>query len=179
MHLVDAHHRGQKLVTAYFGLVASPGYLAARGVPATLESLREHDCLPQSRRTGPVHWSLQGPEGVKDIQVSSRFRANTARGVLRAAVAGLGIALLPYPIINSEIEAGRLVRVLPQFRRAGADLYAVCVSRRQIPRVVSTFIEFVSDKLRIAMANMAPPSRSRVDRRIVAQHTSIQRREGL
>jgi DNA-binding transcriptional LysR family regulator len=71
--------------------------------------------------------------------------------VQRAAVAGLGIALLPHPVIASEIAAGRLVRVLPQFRRDGADFYAVYVSRRHIPRAVSAFIEFAVEHLRRAM----------------------------
>ena len=149
-HLVDSNHVAHKLVTTYFGLVASPSYLATRGVPTSLESLRDHDCLPQSNRTGPVVWHLQGPGGASEIQISSRFRANTARGVLRAAAAGLGVALLPHPVTAADIQAGKLSRVLPEYRRDGADLYAVCVSRRHIPRAVSAFIEFAAGKLRLA-----------------------------
>jgi DNA-binding transcriptional LysR family regulator len=147
-HLVDQNHVGHRLVTSDFGFVASPSYLAARGVPTSLQSLRDHDCLPQSNRTGPVVWHLQGPGGASEIQVSGRFRANTARAVLRAAVAGLGIALLPGPITAADVHAGRLSRVLPEHRREGADLYAVCVSRRQIPRAVAAFVEFTAGKLR-------------------------------
>jgi DNA-binding transcriptional LysR family regulator len=161
-HLVDGNHVGHRLITTHFGLVASPAYIAARGAPGTLESLLEHDCLPQSRSTGPVVWHLEGPGGTREVQVSSRFRANTARAVLRATEAGLGIALLPYPVIGPELETGRLVRVLPEFRRDGADLYAVCVSRRQIPRAVSAFIEFVAEKLRHVSATVrSDPPRPR------------------
>lgn len=151
-HYVDDNLIGQKIVATHFDLAASPGYLRARGTPATLAELSDHDCLPQSSRTGPVTWSLIGPDGQNEIEVSSRFRANTARAVLRAAVAGLGIALLPHPIIAPDISAGRLVRVLPQFRRDGADFYAVCVSRRHTPRAVSAFIEFAVERLRAAMS---------------------------
>jgi DNA-binding transcriptional LysR family regulator len=151
-HFVDDNLIGHKIVATQFDLVASPAYLAARGTPATLASLADHDCLPQSNRTGPVTWRLLGPDGESEIQVSSRFRANTARALLRAAVAGLGVALLPRPVNALEIAAGRLVRVLPEFRRDGADFYAVCVSRRHIPRAVSAFIEFAVERLRGAMA---------------------------
>jgi DNA-binding transcriptional LysR family regulator len=150
-HFVDENLIGHKIVATQFDLVASPAYLEARGTPETLVELGDHDCLPQSNRTGPVTWRLVGPEGDTEIQVSSRFRANTARAVLRAAVAGLGIALLPHPVSRAEIAAGRLVRVLPQFRREGADFYAVYVSRRHLPRAVSLFIEFAVDRLRRAM----------------------------
>jgi DNA-binding transcriptional LysR family regulator len=151
-HLVEDNLIGHKIIATQFDLVASPSYLATRGVPTTFASLGDHDCLPQSNRTGPVTWRMEGPDGPSEIQVSSRFRANTARAVLRAAVAGLGIALLPHPVTAAEIAAGRLLRVLADYRRGGADLYAVCVSRRHIPRAVSAFIEFAVDRLRVAMA---------------------------
>jgi DNA-binding transcriptional LysR family regulator len=147
-HLVDGNHVGHKIIASHFDLVASPSYLAARGAPTTLAALRGHDCLPQSNRTGPVVWRLEGPAGASEIQVSSRFRANTAGAVMRAAAAGLGIALLPHPIAAPEITAGRLLKVLPEYRRDGADLHAVCVSRRHIPRAVSAFIEFLVERLR-------------------------------
>ena len=146
--LVDIHHVGHKLFSTHFDLVASPSYLAVRGVPTSVQSLREHDCLPQSNRTGPVVWHLTGPREITAIEVSDRFRANTARAVLRAALAGLGIALLPNPLTAPEIAAGRLRRVLPEYRRGSIDLYAVCVSRRHTPRAVTAFIEFAAEKLR-------------------------------
>jgi DNA-binding transcriptional LysR family regulator len=151
-HYVDDNLIGHKIVATQFDLVASSSYLQARGAPETLAALADHDCLPQSNRTGPVTWRLSGPDGDSEIQVSSRFRANTARAVLRAAVAGLGIALLPQPVSAAEIAAGRLVKVLPQFRREGADFYAVYISRRHIPRAVSAFIEFAVERLRAAMS---------------------------
>jgi DNA-binding transcriptional LysR family regulator len=147
-HLVEARHVGHKLTSTHFGLIASPSYVATRGAPVNPQSLGAHDCIPQSSRSGPVVWNLQGPEGATSIEVSGRFRANAARVVLRAAIAGLGIALLPDSVTNSEIEAGRLMRVLPRYRREGADLYAVYVSRRQIPLAVSAFVEFAGEKIR-------------------------------
>ncbi len=147
-HLVEARHVGHKLTSTHFGLVASPAYVTARGMPPHPDALSSHDCIPQSSVTGPVTWQLQGPDGPMRIEVSGRFRANAARVVLRAALAGLGIALLPDSVTLSEIQAGRLVRVLPKYRRAGADLYAVYVSRRQIPLAVSAFAEFARDKIR-------------------------------
>jgi len=151
-HFVDDNLIGHKIVATQFDLVASPAYLRAHGTPDTLATLTGHDCLPQSNRTGPVTWRLIGPEGDSEIEVSSRFRANAARAVLRAAVAGLGIALLPRPLTATEIAAGRLVKVLPEFRRDGADFYAVCVSRRHVPRAVSAFIDFAVGRLRESMS---------------------------
>jgi DNA-binding transcriptional LysR family regulator len=147
-HLVEARNVAHKLFETNFGLVASPSYIATRGAPTRPQALPAHDCLPQSGRSGPVVWRLQGPEGPSDVEVMGKFRANTARVLLRAAVAGLGIALLPELVTAPEIEAGRLVRVMPRFRREGADLYAVYVSPRQIPRAVGAFARFAAQKIR-------------------------------
>lgn len=159
-HLVEARHVGHKLTSTHFGLVASPSYVAARGAPKSPRSLSAHDCIPQSNRSGPVVWNLQGPEGATSIAVSGRFRANAARVVLRAAIAGLGIALLPDSVTAPEFEAGRLMRVLPKYRREGADLYAVYVSRRQIPLAVSAFVEFAGDKIRAVISGERTAPRS-------------------
>ena len=71
--------------------------------------------------------------------------------MLHAAVAGLGIALLPQPVSAAETATGRLVRVLPAYRRDGADFYAVYLSRRHVPRAVSAFIELAVERVRAAM----------------------------
>ena len=152
-HLVDALHVGHQLFETSFRLVASPAYVAARGTPAKPSSLSTHDCLPQSNRPGPVVWQLKGPDGASDVEVNGRFTVNAARVVLRAAVAGLGIALLPDSVTAPEIKAGRLVRVLPRYRREGADLYAVYISRRQIPPAVTAFVAFAAEKIRSVLSS--------------------------
>jgi len=131
----------------YFGLFASPAYLESRGEPQTLEALSAHDCLTASSRAGSAVWSLVGPEGPVEWRVVGRFSANQTRDLSRAAVAGLGIALLPALQAMSDLAAGRLRRVLPEYRRDGADLNVVLPSRRQIPAAVAAFIDFVQAKM--------------------------------
>jgi DNA-binding transcriptional LysR family regulator len=155
-HLVEAWHVGHKLIDSYFALVASPSYVTRRGSPATPQALAAHDCLVQSIRPGPVIWHLQGPQGPHGIEVSGRFRANASHVVLQAALAGLGIALLPDSVTAPDIAAGNLVRILPRFRRDGADLYAVYVSRHQIPQAVTDFATFTAEKIRSASTHSFP-----------------------
>jgi DNA-binding transcriptional LysR family regulator len=155
-HLVEAWHVGHKLVDTHFALVASPSYVSQRGSPTTPRALAAHDCLVQSSRPGAVIWQLQGPDGPHGIEVSGRFRANASRVVLQAAVAGLGIALLPDSVTAPDIAAGHLVRVLPRYRRDGAELYAVYVSRHQIPQAVTHFVTFTAEKIRSALRPASP-----------------------
>ncbi|MCY1312107.1 LysR substrate binding domain protein [compost metagenome] len=66
----------------------------------------------------------------------------------KAAIAGLGIALLPPAMGRLDVEAGRLVPVLPQYQRTGHGLSVVYPSRKHLPRAVSAFIGMVTQKLR-------------------------------
>jgi DNA-binding transcriptional LysR family regulator len=140
------------------GLVASPAYLAAHGAPATLKDLAQHDCVTASRFRGPVTWRLQGPDGAEEeVQVTGRCMANTAQALRKATLAGLGIALLPR-MAEADIAAGRLVPVLPQYRRYNQNVSVVYSSRRLLPLAVSAFIESVVEKLNAEIFNEPPES---------------------
>jgi DNA-binding transcriptional LysR family regulator len=137
----------RQLSAQHFLLVASPAYLKRRGVPARLKELEQHACLTVSGRTQPALWELEGPEGAVHVRVSGPFAANGARLLLKGCVAGMGIALLPGMLITPELVAGRLVQVLPQYRRGGANFCVVLPSRRQIPPAVAAFVDFAAQKL--------------------------------
>jgi LysR family transcriptional regulator AphB len=128
-------------------LVASPAYLAARGVPESVEAIANHDCVTLPSTSGRIVWRLDGPDGATETEVGGRFSANTAQAMLEAVLAGLGIGLLPAVITSPRLRAGELIEVLPEHSVEGIDAYLVYLSRRQLPRAVSVFIEFM-------MANM-------------------------
>ena len=134
------------------GLYASPAYLAVRTPPRVLGDLARHDCLIGSNRTGRAVWELRGPEGVGQVAVTGRFCANNIQVLRQAAIAALGVALLPVILAVADVEAGRLRRVLPQHRRDGSNLNVVVPSLEQIPPAVTAFVEFAVRKFR------APPA---------------------
>lgn len=130
------------------GMVASPAYIAARGAPATLQDLQNHDCVTAAHPSGRSTWRLTGPSGVEEeVQVTGRFCGNTAQSLRKATLAGLGIALLPPAMGRLEVQAARLVPVLPQYQRTGHGLSVLYPSRRQLPLAVSAFIALVMEKL--------------------------------
>lgn len=128
-------------------LVASPAYLAARGVPATLADLDKHDCITFPQQSGRVSWSLNGPEGPVEIKVAGRFSANTAQVLLNATLANLGIALLPTIMAAPHLQTGRLKEVLPGYGLDGLAIHFVYITRKQLPRAVSAFIDFTMAKI--------------------------------
>jgi DNA-binding transcriptional LysR family regulator len=156
----EGRHTYRRLATQHFKLVASPAYLELRGVPSDLRSLADHDCLIAGRPAS-ASWALTGPRGTEEVKVAGRVGANTARALLQSCLAGLGIALLPNMLIISDIHAGRLVQVLPAYRRAGADLCVLLPSRDQVPAAVTAFVAFAAEKLEsLILSQESPPARS-------------------
>lgn len=144
------------------GMVASPGYLAARGVPKSLQDLAFHDGVSFANPGGQTAWRLEGPDGTShDVQVAVRFSGNTVQALRKAAVAGLGIALLPRTIVRQDLNAGLLVPVLPTHHCRGYGLNALYPSRRHLPLAVSAFIDLVIEKMgALDASSVIPPSTS-------------------
>jgi DNA-binding transcriptional LysR family regulator len=147
--LEDSAYIGRQVLGAgLHGLVASPAYIAARGTPGTLQDLADHDCIAFAHPSGRATWRLTGPDGVEEeLQVAGRFSGNTAQALRKATLAGLGIGLLPPTMTRLDLQAGRLVPVLPQYQRTGYALNVLYASRRQLAPAVSAFIELVMERL--------------------------------
>nr|WP_315591712.1 LysR family transcriptional regulator [uncultured Cupriavidus sp.] len=130
-------------------LAASPAYLKRRPAPRTLRELAAHDCLTISNRQGRSTWRLQGPRGSQEVPINSRFAVNDMRVLAQACEAGLGIALLPQLMAEPVIDQGKLVHVLPTYRRTspGLGLQLVYTSRPPLPPAVSAVADFLSAKL--------------------------------
>jgi DNA-binding transcriptional LysR family regulator len=137
----------RRIGTGRVTLVASPAYLAARGMPESVQALSSHDCVTLPSTSGRIVWRLDGPEGASETQVGGRISANTAQAMLEAVLAGLGVGLLPAVMTSAHVREGELIEVLPDHSVEGIEAYLVYLSRRQLPRAVSAFIEFMVAKM--------------------------------
>ena len=111
-------------------VVASPEYFAAHPAPKTPADLTQHACINQRMPTsgGLYVWDFEKRGRKVNVRVDGPLIFNTAPPQVDAALAGLGISLLPEDELMSHIASGRLVRVLqdwcPKF--AGYHLYYPC-----------------------------------------------------
>jgi DNA-binding transcriptional LysR family regulator len=153
----------RRLAPSAMILAASPTYLERHPPPHTVRELAKHDCLTISNRQGRNTWRLLGPRGSQEVLINSRFSVNDMRVVAQACVAGLGIALLPQLMVDPSIAQGKLVRVLPTYRRAstGLGLQLVFTSRPPVPPAVAVFAEFLAEKLSESMSNPSENHASR------------------
>jgi DNA-binding transcriptional LysR family regulator len=134
----------RKLNTSRRILCAAPDYLARRGTPQSPQDLTAHACLSYSYVPVPDEWHLTGSDGEHVIKVNGPI-VTSHRHVLRAAaVRGLGIAYGPIDFFRGDLDAGRLVRVLPAHRLPEATIYAVYPASRRLSAKVKVFNDFMA-----------------------------------
>jgi DNA-binding transcriptional LysR family regulator len=125
-------------------LCASPDYLEQNGTPLVPQDLAIHHCLVYSNELKPDTWNLQGPSGIQSVKVSGPICADNGDILRAAAVAGLGVTLLPTFIVGPDLEAGRLRQVLASYCPPEISIYAVFPSRRYLSAKVRSFVDFMA-----------------------------------
>ena len=129
-------------------LVASPAYLAMHGAPRSPVALADHNCLDPASASAVFNWDVQGSGGKQTVRVSGTPRTNSTVLVCRAALDGLGIALLREDLVAEALSNGRLVTVLPGYTIKPKKLYVLYQKDRQPPLRMKLFIEFLLDEMR-------------------------------
>ena len=139
-------------------LVASRAYLRRRGTPTEPADLGAHDCLHYLRPGETPAWQLAPLDGAGQkitVPVSGCFAANNSEALREAALAGLGIALLPDFSAQAALRAGKLVPVLPAWQPLGSfgeQLYAIRPYSPYVPRAVQALVGFLREALAAGFA---------------------------
>ncbi|HAJ92083.1 MAG TPA: LysR family transcriptional regulator, partial [Gammaproteobacteria bacterium] len=81
-------------------IVASPGYLATRGEPKVLADLKNHECLVFTLLATRNEWHFTGKKGAEKVRVNGRFSTNSPDAIRDAALADMGIAVVPLWLIE-------------------------------------------------------------------------------
>lgn len=113
--------------------VASPEYLARRGVPGCPRDLLDHDCIKRRQATsgGFYAWEFEQEGRELRIRVEGRLTFNDSYAMIDAAVLGYGVAYLPEDIVRDEIAAGRLVVILDAYSPKFPGYFLYHPSNRQ------------------------------------------------
>lgn len=104
-------------------LVAAPAYLAREGTPRSVAELTRHRGIIYSNRD--ADWRFRGGDGWNVVRPRWSLRVNNGLIMRGAALAGLGLALLPSFFVHEQLADGRLVHVDVGAEAEGAELF-VC-----------------------------------------------------
>ncbi|WP_426752769.1 LysR family transcriptional regulator [Myxococcus sp. Y35] len=139
--LADSSLMARRLGSVERVVIAAPSYLKARGTPKTPKDLEKHDCLLFGSGLENNVWTLTSGGRSVDVKVPARLVVNEPDMLYAVARAGSGIALLPNLHFTSELAAGRLQRILPDWSSTGAPVHAVYPSTRHHSPKVMAFVE--------------------------------------
>ncbi|WP_461538159.1 LysR family transcriptional regulator [Spongorhabdus nitratireducens] len=120
-------------------LCASPEYLASQNVIHTPSDLTRHNCLTYSHFGSQWQFEHKGEPVV--ASVSGNFCVNEAFIVLKAAVAGMGVGLLPLYAASPYLRSGALVQLLPDYQPETLGIYGVYRSRRHMSPALRALID--------------------------------------
>ncbi len=139
--LKDSSYMARKLTPISLVLCASPDYLKRNGTPQRPEDLMSHEILHYA--SAPDYtWRFTGPDGKQtNLKLPPKITANNGDYLCGAAVAGLGLSVIPTFMAWKEIENGNLVCLMSDYTFPSLNAYAVYPQTRHLSKRVRAFID--------------------------------------
>jgi DNA-binding transcriptional LysR family regulator len=146
--LPDSNLIATRLGAVRHVICASPEYLAANGIPATLADIAKHRVISFQSVSVLSTW-IFGLGGVETpVSFRSRLSVNTIDAAIDAALSGAGLVrAVSYQIVD-HVRAGRLAVVLEDFEPQLRPVHLVYDSQNRLPLKLRAFVDFVVPRLR-------------------------------
>jgi DNA-binding transcriptional LysR family regulator len=142
-YLRDSSVKVRRVATLPFVLCASPLYLRRNPQLSEPADLGHHACLVH--RNDPV-WHFEHDDGQQHHKVQTpAFMSNTYLVLNKAALEGLGVALLPLRPVFDDVRSGRLRVVLPEFSVQARPLYLIYPPGLQSVKKFRVFLDFMGE----------------------------------
>lgn len=126
-------------------LLASPALVERMGSLPTIADLGEWPSLGSLQGGRDHAWELESADGAKArILTNPRMVTDDRIALWRAAAHGVGVAMLPAALVQADVDAGRLVRLLPDWQARVAVVHAVFPSRRGLLPAVRALLDFLA-----------------------------------
>jgi DNA-binding transcriptional LysR family regulator len=142
-HLRDSSVMVRKIAPLQFVLCGSANYLRGRELPASPLELAHMDALVHIN--DPVWHFTRGGKKINYKPQQVAFSSNTYLVLQKAAIRGMGLALLPVRSVYQDIQAGNLEIVLPNYNIPERPLYAAYAPSRHLVRKVRVFVDFIAE----------------------------------
>lgn len=147
--LDDSSMMAKQLASRRQFLCASPDYLSQYGEPHTLSELNRHNCL-----LGTLdYWRFrEDKKGVginkeRNLRVSGSLRYNSGVALLDAALKGIGIVQLPDFYVQTYLDEGQLLELLPNSQPLDEGIWALYPHNRHLSPKVRMLVDYLQEQL--------------------------------
>lgn len=129
-------------------VVAAPGFERAHGTVASPGDLAARPAISLTSSAFPTRWPLANGRAKLEVEINPTVRTANGDVLADLARAGLGAVLAPGFLVRADLEAGRLVRLLPDWSAPPLGLWAVWHGR-SLPRKARVFVDFIAQRLAV------------------------------
>lgn len=134
----------RSLATWRHVLCCSHDYLERHGRLQQLAELTEHNCGRHLNYPFGDEWRFFDRKGAPaSVRISGSLVTNSGEALRRMVIEGAGIGLLAGFLVSDDLDAGRLVRLLPEYRPVEMSMNAVYPHRHHLSAKVRTFIDML------------------------------------
>ncbi|MCD1127016.1 LysR family transcriptional regulator [Jinshanibacter sp. LJY008] len=129
---------------------ASPQYLDKIGRPQKPEDLSHHVCLTHAK-FGAHTWTYRSVEEYGElikIPIKGRISANEVLALKDAAIAGVGVTLLPAYLVRNELTNGQLEAILTGYEVEPMTIYAIYTSRNHMSAALRALLTFLDERFK-------------------------------
>ena len=143
--LTDSALVARKLTQGERLVVASPAYLARRGVSITPADLLEHDAIVYGQTSGGEEWGFRRGTSETSVHIQTRLTISAAEGVRAAVIAGQGFSISSRWMFAPELESGEVVTVLDEWTLPSIDLWVIYPSGRLTSTKARAFVNWFEE----------------------------------
>ncbi len=126
---------------------ASPDYLARYGEPLHPRELTQHLGILWGDSLQNQHWQFIDKEEVVDIAINGRYATDANHLLIKAAVAGLGIARVPLPLVEPYLESNSLNLILTDYEMPAGNMYIIYQSHKYLTQNIRLFVDHVVEQI--------------------------------
>jgi DNA-binding transcriptional LysR family regulator len=135
----------RSLATWRHVLCCSPGYIEKHGVPERLSDLGAHNCMRHVHYPYQDEWRFLDPAGAPvAVRISGQLVTNSGETLRQAALHGVGVSLAAGFLVRGDLDAGRLVRLLPDYRPLEFAVNAIYPHRHYLAAKVRIFVDLLA-----------------------------------
>ena len=162
----DSSLRARKLGICERVVCCSPEYSKKHGMPVSIAELSAHESIDYTYVQASQLWQFENRSAPDDVAVPirtrmrSRIASNNGAAIREAAIAGLGLAILPAYFVASDIREGKLLVVLPHEKPVPAGVYAMYPMTRHVAPKVRAFIDYLVGTLPAQLAGVQDTAQS-------------------
>jgi LysR family transcriptional regulator, regulator for bpeEF and oprC len=124
----------------------SRGYAEHFGLPETIEDLKDHQLIGYSTETSnqSADFEYNTDGGIRYVAMPHLVTVSTTHAYMASCLAGLGIVQIPKVGVQTYLNAGELIEVLPDYRCLPMPVSILYESRQYMPHKVSIFMDWLT-----------------------------------